>query len=268
MTVRTNQFLSGAAMIPHPDKAYKGGEDAFYNSSRVLAVADGVGGWNSKGIDPRFYSQKLCTNVGSFSVSDWENVKTNPKQLIEHAWKNNQEGGSSTLVVLTIPETGAKIYASYVGDSGYMVFRPSITGNSEKKLVCSSEPQQHELYDCPFQLGWSEKWDRPEVALSYEHTVQDGDIVVVGSDGIFDNLEYKNVGDIVQEYLDGQKKGMFDAGELAALIAKRTFDVSLDKEFDSPFSVEARRLGKTHTSGGKSDDITVVVGKVYLAGSK
>ncbi len=44
--------LLRAYMIPHPDKAYRGGEDAYYSSERLLVVADGVGGWNNQGIDP------------------------------------------------------------------------------------------------------------------------------------------------------------------------------------------------------------------------
>ena len=30
---------------PHPDKVYKGGEDAYYASDNLFIVADGVGGW-------------------------------------------------------------------------------------------------------------------------------------------------------------------------------------------------------------------------------
>jgi len=30
--------------IPHPKKAHKGGEDAFYAGRSLLTVADGVGG--------------------------------------------------------------------------------------------------------------------------------------------------------------------------------------------------------------------------------
>lgn len=32
-------------MIPHPEKVHKGGEDALYVSPKLIAVADGVGGW-------------------------------------------------------------------------------------------------------------------------------------------------------------------------------------------------------------------------------
>lgn len=46
-------------MIPHPDKASKGGEDACGTEDKLLVVADGVGGWNSQGIDPSKYSREL-----------------------------------------------------------------------------------------------------------------------------------------------------------------------------------------------------------------
>jgi len=47
-------------MQPHYEKVHKGGEDAASLSSNVLAVADGVGGWISQGIDPAVYSKNLC----------------------------------------------------------------------------------------------------------------------------------------------------------------------------------------------------------------
>lgn len=60
--------LTRSFMIPHPDKKLKGGEDACFVSkwypilnNSVLAVADGVGGWNDHGIDPAKYSRKLCS---------------------------------------------------------------------------------------------------------------------------------------------------------------------------------------------------------------
>ena len=35
----------------------KGGEDAYYASKTLLIVADGVGGWESQGVDPGIYSR-------------------------------------------------------------------------------------------------------------------------------------------------------------------------------------------------------------------
>lgn len=38
-------FDFGTHMIPHPEKAHKGGEDACYANKNMIVVADGVGGW-------------------------------------------------------------------------------------------------------------------------------------------------------------------------------------------------------------------------------
>lgn len=54
-----SHFELGAKIIPHPSKMQKGGEDAYWANSKLLAIADGVGGWNSKGIDPSLYSREL-----------------------------------------------------------------------------------------------------------------------------------------------------------------------------------------------------------------
>ena len=76
-THHNNHFTYSLCVIPHPSKRDKGGEDAyyvnekFYNISKfmrinfiiilsILAVADGVGGWNEAGIDPAKYSKELC----------------------------------------------------------------------------------------------------------------------------------------------------------------------------------------------------------------
>lgn len=48
-------------MIPHIEKRDKGGEDAYLvtDDYAVIAVADGVGGWNKKGVDPALFSNEL-----------------------------------------------------------------------------------------------------------------------------------------------------------------------------------------------------------------
>lgn len=52
-------------MIPHKKKWWKGGEDAFKISGDacLVCIADGVGGWAKKGIDPAIFSRNLCDQV-------------------------------------------------------------------------------------------------------------------------------------------------------------------------------------------------------------
>ena len=42
---QSNWFVHGSCIRPHPEKEYKGGEDALFVDDQVLAVMDGVGGW-------------------------------------------------------------------------------------------------------------------------------------------------------------------------------------------------------------------------------
>lgn len=51
------QFNYGVRNIPHPDKAFRGGEDAWVAQSDLLIVADGVGGWEDIGVDSGLYSK-------------------------------------------------------------------------------------------------------------------------------------------------------------------------------------------------------------------
>lgn len=46
-------LVSGAYVLPHPDKVAKGGEDWYFiaNNQRVIGIADGVGGWVSEQFD-------------------------------------------------------------------------------------------------------------------------------------------------------------------------------------------------------------------------
>lgn len=122
----------------------------------------------------------------------------NPKGLLTKSWEGNQEMGSSTFVVVTIPKDEATIYASYVGDSGYCIMRLNPDSEDLVSLVHASSPQQRK-FNFPYQLGWGKNGDHPDTALSFSHPVQNGDIVILGTDGLFDNVSCT---DVVSPHLD------------------------------------------------------------------
>lgn len=62
---RVARFVHGTVIIPHDDKKHRGGEDAAATSDDVLVVADGVGGWANKGVNPGLYSRLLAETVVS-----------------------------------------------------------------------------------------------------------------------------------------------------------------------------------------------------------
>ena len=255
---KSNHFKFGEKMIPHPTKIDKGGEDASFVSGNILSVADGVGGWNEYGVDPALYSRQLCKNIQVLAISKVMSFLKNPKSIIRKAWEDNKHDGSSTLVVVTLPPDENAIYTSYVGDSGYCILREQ--SPSTYRLIYESPPQQRR-FNYPFQLGWGRNGDHPDVALDSKHEVKHGDLVILGTDGLFDNLKATDIATLINEHL---KSNRLDEQKVATVIAEHTYRLSLDPKHRSPFAEEASKSGVFYR-GGKSDDITVVVGRVHLS---
>ena len=81
---------------------------------RLLAVADGVGGWNDHGVDPAKYSRELCRHIETLWNEHFLNYLTNPKKLIIDAAQKTKAQGSSTLAIVTIDDIKPVLYSSYV----------------------------------------------------------------------------------------------------------------------------------------------------------
>ncbi|KAG5598454.1 hypothetical protein H5410_029824 [Solanum commersonii] len=94
--------------------------------------------------------------------------------------------------------------------------------------------------------------------------LQVGDTIVMGSDGLFDNIFDQEIVSVVTTN--------DDVSNAAKALADLARNHSVDTKFDSPFSLEARARGfdvpwwknvfGMKFTGGKLDDITVIVGKV------
>jgi len=96
--------------------------------------------------------------------------------------------------------------------------------------------------------------------LSFKHKiVKNNDVIVLATDGMYDNL-FPNQ---ILEILDRNVKKGFCVLDIAKDLARTAFDISLDPKCDTPFAQEARKYGY-HYTGGKSDDICVIVSKVKI----
>lgn len=54
-------------------------------------------------------------------------------------------------------------------------------------------------------MGILVEGDSPQTALEFEHKIQDKDIVIVGSDGLFDNLDFEQIRKIIPAYVTKDK---------------------------------------------------------------
>ncbi|KAK4274865.1 hypothetical protein QN277_018032 [Acacia crassicarpa] len=249
-------FAVGTCLIPHPKKVDRGGEDAFLVSSYnggVIAVADGVSGWAEEDVDPSLFPRELMANASSF-VGD-EEVNYDPQNLIRKAHAATSSIGSATVIVAMLEKNGTLKIAN-VGDCALRIIRSG-------HVVFSSSPQEH-YFDCPFQLSSQKAGQTYLDAAVSKVALMEGDTIIMGSDGLFDNVFDHEMVSIIANYTD--------VSEAAKALANLASNHAKDSNFDSPYSIEARSRGielpfwkkilGMKLIGGKLDDITVIVGQV------
>ncbi|PWA98361.1 PPM-type phosphatase domain-containing protein [Artemisia annua] len=244
----TGDFLSsGAALLEHPNKALTGGDDAcFVAGSRWLGVANGVSQWSFEGTNPGAYAKELMRTCEDI-VLDTSNVPvTNPVELLCRGVKETSMSGSSNILIANFD--GQALHVANIGDTGFLILRH---GAIYKK----SSPLLHEFH---FALHVEDSDD--PLQLVEEHTIEleEGDIVVSATDGLFDNLYEREIAMIVSKSLQAGIKPK----EIANILATRAQEVGRSTSVRSPFSDAAQTAGYTSYAGGKPDNVAVIVSLV------
>lgn len=136
-----------------------------------------------------------------------------------------------------------------IGDCGLCVIRRG-------EIIFRTEEQQHS-FNFPYQLGTGSK-DTPTDAQQYTFNVEKGDVVILGTDGVFDNLFDEDILGEVQRHLPSSQK-YADPHRISTALAVRAKTVSEDARYaTSPFQSRAIQEG-IYYQGGKIDDISVLV---------
>ncbi|PJF17964.1 hypothetical protein PSACC_02271 [Paramicrosporidium saccamoebae] len=242
------------------------GEDSFAvvenQFQSVVAVADGVGGWRAKGVDPSKFSRSLMRHLeaiitgtsGWFRRGESPLAFISPTTLIRQAfWRlvggyhsgKEQPFGSSTICVACLDRSSGTLETANLGDSGFLLLRG-------REVILQSRAQQHR-FNAPYQLTLAPDGNVSDCShMSAPHgcAVETGDILILATDGLWDNLFEEDVTRLVA--MGGEPM------EMAKRLALEARRMSEKDDYQSPFSVEATRNGLNRL-GGKEDDITVVV---------
>ncbi|SCU82297.1 LANO_0B05754g1_1 [Lachancea nothofagi CBS 11611] len=245
------------------------GEDNYFVGMRsphdvFAGVADGVGGWAEHGFDSSAISRELCAAIQDFSTLG---KILSPKQLIDLAYakvKNDGEVqvGGTTAIVAHFPPNGTMKVAN-LGDSWCGVFRGT-------KLVFQTKFQTVG-FNAPYQLaiippqmlkeaakrGGSYIQNKPSDADEYQFQLQKNDIILLATDGVTDNIA---TGDM--ELFLSNNANEVDLQKVSQKFVDQVVKLSKDTNFPSVFAQEMSRLSGKRYTGGKEDDITVVVVKV------
>ncbi|KAA8537655.1 hypothetical protein F0562_027263 [Nyssa sinensis] len=248
---RTLKLLSGSCYLPHPDKEETGGEDAHFicADEQAIGVADGVGGWADLGVDAGQYARELMSNSVT-AIEEEPKGSIDPARVLEKAHSSTKAKGSSTACIIALTDQG--LHAINLGDSGFIVVRDGCT-------IFRSPVQQHD-FNFTYQLESGNGGDMPSSGQVFTIPVAPGDVIIAGTDGLFDNLYNNEVTAVVVQAMRAGLGPQVTAQKIAALARQR----AQDKNRQTPFSTAAQDAGFRYY-GGKLDDITVVVSYITSA---
>ncbi|WMV24088.1 hypothetical protein MTR67_017473 [Solanum verrucosum] len=112
-------------------------------------------------------------------------------EVLNDAYFNTKCQGSSTTCILTL--MCDIVHTVNLGDSGFVAIR-------DRVIVYKSKiPQKG--FDYPFQLGNGVKFDDSSVIQEINVTVRTWDVIVMFTDGLFDNVHYTVLEKLVRDGL-------------------------------------------------------------------
>lgn len=286
-------------------------------------TSDGVGGWAEEGVDSGLFSRALMQHTKSFCEAELQRF---PSQTVD-PFIAVREGlhtmpflrGSATATVVTLGRDNANLRVFNIGDSGAQVWRwdpegaldpllPRRRGSSNAvfppvgawRLIFQTEAQQTS-FNAPLQIA-KEAAFSSDIRLGVGSTfdVQPGDLVLVTTDGLLDNLWPPDVQRVLGQFdfrpcgLPAHGGAASDAktgnvststlsstgdiaslsetacatllGGIAAQLAVKSHAVGENTRASSPFAVHAQEAGH-RWHGGKMDDVVVVLGLVVKDGA-
>ncbi|KAI9314929.1 phosphatase 2C-like domain-containing protein [Dichotomocladium elegans] len=212
------------------------GEDAYIVRSDALGVADGVGGWaGTLGANPALYSRTLMHHA-YLELERFDNVE-------DDAFARYNDADPVDI----IQRSYDAIQHQHKGILGSTTACLALLRDDELRIA--------NLGDCGIS--------------AFDIKVEKDDIIIMGTDGLYDNLFDRDILSIVRSHVnaytipgDGQRSPRllnFNPQKLSDALAARARSVSEDRRnIDSPFQTRAINEGYLY-QGGKSDDISVLV---------
>lgn len=216
------------------------------SSSKWLGVANGVSQWSFEGTDPGVYAQELMRTCEDILLNTTNASITNSVDLLCRCVKETNMSGSSNILIANFD--GQALHVANIGDTGFLIIRH---GAVYKK----SSPLLHEFH---FALQVEDRDDPLQLVEEYIIELEEGDIVVSATDGLFDNLYEPEIAMIVSKSLQAGMKPEV----VANLLATRAQEVGKSAYVRSPFSDAAQAAGYMGYTGGKQDNVAVIVSLV------
>ena len=211
-------------------------------------------------------SDVLNDSNKSSSCNDSRVLSLDPITVTRKAYTQVHHSGSATAVVCVLKNDD--LVCSNIGDSGFRLVRFDPSGNPF--LMMESHEQQHD-FNTPYQLcklptekriseGLSEMGysatqkegligkfrkfafcqDAPEAGKVYQMRVQEGDLLILGSDGLFDNLFENEILDTLREIVKDEVRPK----EIAKVLCQKAYKRSINTKEKTPFADKYNEANK------------------------
>jgi len=238
------------------------------------------------GVNPRGFADELMQGACKEAQHAMQSAhaltsEIRALRILSAGFDNVEAFGAATALVATLDAEGSKLGVANLGDSGLRQLRRSSSTRQTAVVGCTAE--QLHGFNQPFQLTHlpkpadfpklyaegkaalvqavkrcrPQKFDAPCDAEQYSFQVQEGDLIILASDGVFDNLHDSDICAIVDRAAYGADGETLDPECIARAIAEAAASRSKDGHADTPFSQYAREAGFEYV-GGIQDDITVI----------
>lgn len=198
-----------------------------------------------------------------------QRILLNPLAILKEAYQQVIAPGSATALICTL--NGKELACGNLGDSGFMLIR--FDDCYEPFVVARSVAKQH-AFNTPYQLaklpsetqitqGLKKRCspgeianilfryrrlsfckDSPEDSSIYKERVKAGDLLLLATDGVFDNLFQEEILSIVKQLARDEEKRPSAPEKIAIEIARRAYYKSINLNEKTPFGEEAQKNGE------------------------
>lgn len=284
------QIASAFHSRQHPAKMSTGipNADAVLEGIDYVGIADGVSGVHSLGLTPDALPWELLRYCGkglfAAAAKGEPRVKKTEKhgkqmqqmgewliQLIQEAFDTTEEYGATTLLLAAIK--GSNLVTACLGDSGILILRPVAFYPLQLQPIFKTEPGRFDARR-PVQI---QRLHGCDVASAHEvissanigvTPVRPGDILILGTDGLFDNLSDKHIKEAIERFYHSTEATgpSEELGQVASLLVDLAIrNVKLDKKnADNP----PWQRNATSVPANNADDTTALVAMIKAEGSE
>lgn len=264
---------------PSDTLSIKAGDDTMLVSPSVIAVADGVSGWESDGITSSsgIWSRSMVETFSRLMTEyklnhfphylnqrDIQEILDDSYLHTSHLMDLQKLNGSSTLILGML--NGDLLSIVSIGDSKIFIIRDGeivLTNEEQTKAgLCPEQIGTHTLDHLPSDIAWIKSFK-----------LMEGDYILMCSDGISDNLYEWEILNYLNEWINTKRNNNNNnVKNIASKLLIKAKEVAFDDYAYTPYNEKVNSLNNTnggsngtnHSQGGKVDDMSVIIAKVEL----